>query len=523
MSDFKPSPQQAAFFNWVKRATGNAILIAVAGSGKTTTCVEALPLMQKHPMNDDWTRSVLFLAYNTKMANELKEKTKHFDRMRACTFHSLGLGLLYDAFGKENITIDDKKVSMVFDRMMVDGTDHKAWPEVMEDAKEALLAMVGMAKNRGFDEGETVTEWLEMIHQFDLDNGLNTDRFPLIEVIPYARKLLEKSNEDKKIIDYDDMIYLPVLLDLHVKYPKDWVIIDEAQDTNPVRRRLAEMVLKPKYGRLMAVGDPHQGIFGFTGADNDALDQIAKTFNCTTMPLSVSYRCPKAVVAEAQKIVSHIEAHDSAPAGVVAELAYEEIQPLLHDRSMDSETAIICRYNQPLVKLCFQLIRAGIPAKIEGREIGQGLIKLARRWKIVNLIALEDKLIDYKDREITKAMKKKDGPKADRIEDQVDTLLVLIDRARELKKTTIDELAEVIEEMFEDNAKGKDLITLSSVHKSKGMEWDRVFILGRHELMPSARAEQEWQYQQERNLIYVAITRAKQSLFNVVMPPREKR
>ena len=518
MPDFKPSPQQQSFFQWVEKARGNTILEAVAGSGKTTTIIKAIPLMQVHPVNSDWTRSIIVLAFNKKMADELREKVSGFDRVIAGTFHSQGLYLLREAFGKD-LEINQYKCADIFDQKAIEA----GWLEGVIAIKDVILSMVSMAKNRAFSEDATLEDWEEIVYQFDLDSGLDTEKYSIIDVIPYAQEILSLSNENTKIIDYDDMIYMPVLFNVHVKYPKDWVLIDEAQDTNPARRRLAEMLLKPKYGRLVAVGDPHQAIFGFTGADNDSLEQIASKFNCTRMPLSVSYRCPKAVIAVAQTVVSHIQAHDDAPVGVVTEVAYDEIMPMLDDRSKDSETAIICRYNRPLVTLCFQLIRKGIPAKIEGRDIGQGLIKLARRWKIKNLIALEDKLISYRDREVTKAMEKKDGAKADRIEDQVETLLVLIERARELSKSTIDELAVIIEDMFADDTKGKDLITLSSVHKSKGLEWDRVFILGRREIMPSPRAEQQWQYEQEINLIYVAVTRAKQQLIDVDMPPKEKR
>lgn len=94
-------------------------------------------------------------------------------------------------------------------------------------------------------------------------------------------------------IDFDDMVYLPLVFKLRL-FPQDWVLIDEAQDTNPTRRALAARMLKPG-GRVIAVGDPRQAIYGFTGADNDALEQIAAQFSCKRMPLTVSYRCPQAV------------------------------------------------------------------------------------------------------------------------------------------------------------------------------------------------------------------------------------
>ena len=141
------------------------------------------------------------------------------------------------------------------------------------------------------------------------------------QVIAMSKVVLNKSNQNLEIIDYDDMVYLPLQRDLRM-LQNDWVLIDEAQDTNPTRRALAKNMLKPG-GRLVAVGDPHQAIFGFTGADNDSLNIIEQEFQCARMPLTVTYRCPKAVVQHARNWVSHITAHDSAPEGELLRMDYD--------------------------------------------------------------------------------------------------------------------------------------------------------------------------------------------------------
>ena len=518
---FKASPQQQTFFDWVVDDEGNAVLIAVAGAGKTTTIIQAIPLMQVHPVNPEWKRTVLIVAFNKKMADELKDRIKGMVKVYAGTFHSQGLGLLKDAFGKD-IEVDAKKVIKLLDAYM----DERKWNEKLQSLSGAILATVSMAKNRGLLPDSKFDRWINMIDKFDLDQGINDDllrdgTITMEGFVATCRTLLEQSNKDVMTVDYDDMIYLPVIKNVEVRYPKDWVLVDEAQDTNPMRRKLAEMLLKPRYGRLVAVGDPHQAIFGFTGADNDALDQIVQTFNAKTMPLSVTYRCPKTIVNVAKKFVNHIEAHETAPDGEVTNEAFEKLPTHLTDRSLDSETAIVCRYNRPLVSLVFSLIRKGIPAKLEGRDIGEGLVKLCRRWKTNDLITLEKRIDAYREREIKKALQKDDTAKADRIDDQVATLFVMIDRARELKETTVDGLVAIIRDMFADNVRDKGMVTLSSVHKSKGLEWDRVFILGRHQIMPSPMAKQPWQIDQEINLIYVAVTRAKEKLIDVDLPPKE--
>jgi len=74
-------------------------------------------------------------------------------------------------------------------------------------------------------------------------------------------------------------------------------------------------------------------------------------------------------------------------------------------------------------------------------------------------------------------------------------------------------LAANIDALFSDNRDGS-VLTLATVHKSKGLEWDRVFILD-PKLMPSKYARQQWQLDQETNIHYVAITRARQELYYI--------
>jgi superfamily I DNA/RNA helicase len=86
------------------------------------------------------------------------------------------------------------------------------------------------------------------------------------------------------------------------------------------------------------------------------------------------------------------------------------------------------------------------------------------------------------------------------------------------------DLKATIERMFGNTKPGErpTTIVLSTVHKSKGREWDRVYILGRDQLMPSRYARQDWQVQQELNLIYVAITRAKAELIDVALEEKRR-
>jgi ATP-dependent exoDNAse (exonuclease V) beta subunit len=188
--------------------------------------------------------------------------------------------------------------------------------------------------------------------------------------------------------------------------------------------------------------------------------------------------------------------------------------------------AVLCRTNAPLIELCFRLIREGKPAKIEGRSIGDGLVALVGRWKVKGLDAFEAKLTKWDARERAKlaAAAKQDEAKLARHEDKLATILVLLERARERGLQTVAEMQAMVEGMFADTAlegQTANLVVLSSVHKSKGLEWPVVHILGRGNIMPSPRAKQEWQIEQEINLCYVAVTRAQEVLVDVPMPTPE--
>jgi superfamily I DNA/RNA helicase len=93
------------------------------------------------------------------------------------------------------------------------------------------------------------------------------------------------------------------------------------------------------------------------------------------------------------------------------------------------------------------------------------------------------------------------------------------DSLREVIKSsthkTVEALRGEIQTLFADNGQG--VLTLSTIHKSKGLEAERVWVLGATE---SGRATKAWAVQQERNLTYVAVTRAKLNLFFFDFPPR---
>lgn len=508
---FIPSPQQEAFHIEATTGSGSVILIAVAGAGKTTVILRAVRNMRGNS---------IILAFNKKIAEEIKGKLKRdnvdWRQAEAATLHSIGLRNYRKTF--PNVRTHQHKVADITSSWIESG---RIGPGLAPHVS-VVLQLVSLAKQNGVSvqgQGDIsdASIWEDIVEHFDLfdEEALEKKAEDLIEL---AIDVLKESNQNTDVIDFDDMIYLPLLYQIRF-FQFDNVFLDEAQDTNTVRRLLARCLMKPT-GRLFAVGDPHQAIYGFTGADNDSLDLIKRDFNAKEMPLTVTYRCPKSVVKFAQTWVNHIQAHPSAPEGNITISAFEQI--IANRHLLNGDAAILCRNTRPLVNAAFALIREKIPCRIEGRDIGEALKKLATRWKSIDTIGeLEEKLEEWVEREREKWIPKKKLAKVQEAEDKVETLKVIIDACREDKRHDIPAVVAYIDNIFSDNVQG--ILTLSTIHRSKGREWQRVYWLDRYTTCPSKYATMDWEKEQERNLQYVAATRSMGELIDLLPPlPRVK-
>lgn len=481
------SPQQQAAKDWVKSGEGNLIVKAVAGAGKTTLLVNMLP---------DTSGSVGFCAYNKAIATEIAQRVSPLgleNRVQTGTCHSFGFAALRNAF--KGVRVEGKKLSLLAEEHI------ETW-----GIRRFCVSAAGMSKQLGYLVDPDFN-WDQMVDHFSL-----TDLLPegasYHEAIAESKSLVRRSNAIlNKMVDFDDMIYGPLVKSLPFR-KFDWVFLDEAQDANYVRRQMVKRMLKPN-GRFVAVGDEHQAIYGFTGADHASLENIEEEFSSKSLPLTVTYRCPKAIVEKAQEWVSHIEAHDSAPDGLVDTAKVAEV---LEKNQFSDEDAILCRNTKPLIQLAYRLIREGIPCRVEGRSIGEGLIKLATRWKRVKTVFdLSEKLSEWQEIEISKALEKSNHDRCAVVEDQAGTLQVMIDNCE--SDDPIDVLVQNIRNLFSDSDGSKrKVLTLSTIHKAKGREWNRVFALDMDTLSPSRWAKKPWEMTQEMNLCYVQVTRAKEHL-----------
>jgi DNA helicase-2/ATP-dependent DNA helicase PcrA len=294
------------------------------------------------------------------------------------------------------------------------------------------------------------------------------------------------------LIDFSDMIFLPLVHNA-VKPWFDLVVVDEAQDMSEPQ---LEMAIKAcsSTGRVAVVGDDRQAIYGFRGADSGSIDRLKKALNAKELGLTVTYRCPKSVVAIAQEIVADFSAAPTAPDGTIEHCNDASLISLAQPGDF-----ILSRTNAPLVRVCLALLRAGKSAAIRGRDIGKGIVALVDRQKARDLASLSKKLSTWVERETKRARASLTESAAENRIAYVQDIVGVVSALSE-DVATVNELRAKLNTLFVQDA--HNAIICSSTHKAKGLESRNVFLLS-GTFSGKRSGEQE-----ERNLLYVAVTRS---------------
>lgn len=469
------NPDQKLIFEHIRTSDDNLLINARAGAGKTTTIVEALNLIPED-------QKVLFLAFNKHIANELKERVPK--GVYVCTFHSLGWRAIKKMF--KEAELDNFKADKVIQHLA------RKWTlqEHIEDEDSyfaGIRKMVNLAR---------LTNRLSKLQILDLakKHDLEFDTVDASRVL----KVLDRMMKDHATFDFTDMVFLPATDHRVFLLKYDCVFVDEAQDLSKVQQMMLRRSIKPG-GRFVAVGDENQNIMGFAGTDEYSFNNLAKSRNTVTLPLSCSYRCSKSVVKAAQKLVPDIEHTSWAVDGVVRDGSIlDEARP---------GDFVLCRTVKPLVVLFFELLTAQKQVSLKSEEVGTMLRKMVEPMRHESIgqlsLHLQKSLDAYRQRLLKKGLVNIDEHHGyTQYKDYVGILEILISNCR-----SCPEVLEFVDMIFKDTGHG---IMLSTIHKTKGLEADRVFIC-RPDLIPMKSA-QAWIRQQELNLEYVAITRAKHSL-----------
>ena len=286
----------------------------------------------------------------------------------------------------------------------------------------------------------------------------------------------------------------------------EWLTIDDI-NLNKYEGTVYSLQIE-KHERYIADGIlTHNCIYGFAGADTDSFNNLIRMPNTQLLPLSVNYRCGYKIIELAKNFVQQILPHDNAPEGIIDNNAsYKEIE---------EGDMVLCRNVAPLVKLCLQLLHEKKRAYVKGTDIGEDLIRLIVKSNTKHTTDLKSWL-DLEMKKTILAIKKK-YPYLDDNEIKTHNSFILFYEKWLLINTIItdesislcEELIIKIRSIFLENSTG---ICLSTIHKAKGLESNKVFIIDKEKTLPSKWAKLPWQKEQEKNLEYVAYTRAKKYL-----------
>jgi DNA helicase-2/ATP-dependent DNA helicase PcrA len=515
MSKFTPSKYQKEIFDFILNDTRNAVISAVAGSGKTTTLLKALDIIP-----DD--KTVLFLAFNKSIADELSKRVPDNKKnISVKTVHSYGKSILSQ---KSNSELDTKKYrgllwSLI--NFLKGGDESKISVFEFNEEQQKYIYEIGKLLNTKIsDEHKFVSDIVSLCNLSRL-HLVNFDIKPIgVGEINKLAQIHSVSNEDNEstiawylaklgmhylnTVDYTDMVTIPVLLNLKFE-EYDFVFIDECQDLNTAQRTLMQRIIKPETGRFIAVGDPKQAIYAFAGADHESYQKLKQIPNTVELPLSFTYRVAPQILNLVKHINPAIIAHTkNKPGKVIDDASYKDI--------VDGDM-VLCRNTFPIVALCIKLLGEGKKSFIVGSDIGESLTKMIssckREREEFNMNNVLCRLIKEKEKMVEKIVTNHNMKKNEALEDSQVIIFSEKIQVIEALSNGIDDPNVVIEKIkmiFSD--KEKDGIRLSTIHKSKGLEADRVFII-HEDLIPSKYAILPWQIEQERNLEYVAYTRAK--------------
>lgn len=491
---FEPSEYQKIIFEFITKGSGNAVINAKAGSGKTTTLVEAMKLL---PVKE----KALFVAFNKAIANELETRVKDLKNVSVKTYHSLGYAIFRENYGNRS-EIQEYKYTAYINRniMNLSPNCESLGRKNFKLYKQNLKQLVDFVR---YNLAQSPEEVAELCVKYGIEIV-----FDECEVVP---KILDWGKSNIESIDYTDMVWICVENQLETRKIKfDYIFIDEAQDSSIMQQALIKKCFK-RGTRFVAIGDEYQCINSFAGADSEAFNKFKKEANTTLLKLPISYRCPIKVieyVREATGVDMEI-----APNAIEGDIKYD-VSPY----APTSGDMVLCRNTAHLVKLYMKYVKINKKAYLKGRSIAESFktyIENTDKERLsVDMIEdgvfprLYERLFDT----IVMMMERdgldfEDAINTRVIMDMIDTIKALESLAEGIVWTK--DLLKKIDVIFTDDE--EDGVCLSTIHKAKGLEADNVFILC-DSLMPSKFATKKWEIESEQNLIYVALTRPKKCL-----------
>lgn len=484
---FEPSENQQNIFNAWNNEDCNVLVNAVAGSGKSTTLLELLGYCDAR---------TLFLSFNKSVQEETQQKieARSFGQGKAMTMHSLGLSAIKKHY--RGYTIKNGKNFDLIKKVQTKNKpifDNIRWQEKLK-ISYSLMDMNDISRLFLTNDIEEIK-----VHLTSMDKSMhNSDYLPqLWEDFISIRESSYIGNYIQ--IDFTDMMYLPVYKQLQIPIDPVYLMIDECQDLNLCQHTLIDnLINQGTVKKWIAVGDRNQAIYGFSGASTSSFDMFLEKGETKEFPLDICYRCSTAIIDEANDVFDVME-YSSEEEGLVKTINDSE---LIKDNSM-----IICRNSGPLISLYFKILGEGKTAYIKGSDILNSINRFLKPYNSYTTSAAKDAM-EMKLKELEEKKGEEGRMYYFMFKENFNNFKLLYKHLCEGNET-IDFLIKKVSSLFisQDNA-----IMLCTIHKSKGLEADIVYILN-ESLIPSKFAKSEEQLKQEQNLKYVARTRAKKELY----------
>lgn len=495
-----PSAHQQAIFDFVQSGQGHGVIHATAGSGKTATLIEVSHYLSKGEHS-------LFLAFNLQVAAELRKRLPQ--HIQAQTLHALGFRLLRQSQPETSFKVEPSKLASLVTQIIREDDRSSIIKGAERKALTTYLKQLAHFIRLNLSTPEQVPALVKTYQQHlgDLEQDLRLVAHELVW------KLLDAAAEraQQGVIDFTDMMFLPIIQNLLPKQGYDFVLIDEAQDLAPLSILLIQRVMKRK-GRLLAVGDQHQAIYGFAGADVGGLKRLARHLGATDFPLSVTYRCPRSHIKLARRFSPQIAPAPMAGEGTVRYALVDDVA-----REIQPQDLVLCRLNAPLFELGLRCSSLGVPTHILGQDVIGQLERdvkaalfhdLTEAQRTIDLFVVQElgkiERSNLTVQEKTRALLQR--------RDELSSLSGVATFALGEGVTTRPELVRFVKELFASNRAA----VFSSVHKAKGKEAERVFILYPH-LMP-LRGDDGTLLSGETCVQFVAVTRSKESLTFIEHP-----
>ena len=480
-------------------------VIAGAGSGKTRVLTRRVAYRVATGTAD--AAHTVVLTFTREAAGELRRRLPRLgltERVTAGTFHSVAQQLLRQRW----VDLDEQPRTIVSDRKRI-------VREVMGSTDlDELVAELDWASARGIgpDGYDTAVRRGERRSTVD------------VERVTDAMIAYRKEKRQRRVVDLDDLLALTVesmQADPDFAATTRWryrhVLVDEAQDLNPLQHRLVEL-LRHGNDDLFMVGDPAQAIYGFNGSDPAILREVSDRFpGVEVVRLPVNHRCTPQIVqvgAQALQAVGHDDEIESArPDGPLVEVVRHDddtaeagwvassIARLDPTLARNSRVAVLARTHAVLGPVREAMVARGVPVRrqVDGPGSPYGpLLAAASRFKDGDL--LRRWAHDLRDQ-----AEHEDDPAA---ETSAAALAFLRDQptgdghAFRTWVTTTDPFG-----------REQPGVELQTFHAAKGREWHTVHLVGcETSLVPHRSATTQIAKAEEARLLYVALTRATDDL-----------